>query len=587
MPLPDSDYLLLARHRGQGPRRLSRSALLLARSLPSLPGIGSRPLIDSARSWQERAFGPPASPRVKRALGAGMESPNRLGRARHPALWNFAAVWVLVVAQLSGCGGGDQVTLAQKSLVSLSVPTAGVTPFISFVDMQGDNIPQATSVTFTVQPRPGHLSRPVKVTQTLDYLTRRAYHAPGSSKLTLPIFGLYAGYKNSVAISVIFTDGSEADLQTAIQTASYADDNGVYDHIAIVQARSPSSALGFDYFFLKSSYGTPVVVDTDGEIRWLGAPEGLPSTSSIFTENGFVVGEGSSTKIRRLEMDGTFTTVSLKSSIFTDFHHNIDAGKGSLLGEFDALIGANVQIESILAAFTPTGAVLSEWDLGQILGDYMLSQGDDPTQFVRPGVDWFHMNASTYDPADDSVIISSRENFLIKIAYQSKEIIWIFGDPTKYWHSFPSLRAKALTLDQGGLYPIGQHGISLTTDGKLLLFNNGYPSFRQPTGAPAGESRSYSAVSAYDIHPTSGSVTEAWRFDYGQSLQSDICSNAYQAEDGSVLVNYSAAEGRTKNIVVGLDVTHRVAFRFEFPTTPLCQTSFNSQVIPLDSFLLQ
>jgi arylsulfate sulfotransferase len=515
-----------------------------------------------------------------------MESPNGLGRARRPVLWNIAAVSVFVVAQLSGCGGGDQVTLAQKSQVSLSGATAGVTPFISFVDIQGDNISEATSVTFTVQTRPGHLSRPIKVTQTLGYLTRRGYHASGSSKLTLPIFGLYAGFDNSVVIRIKFTDDSEASFQIAVQTARYTDDNGIYDKIAVVQARSASSVLGFDYFFLKSSYGPPVVVDTDGEVRWLGAPKDLTSASAIFTENGFVVGDNSSLQIRRLEMDGTFTTASVVSPIFTDFHHNIDAGKASLLGEFDALVGGQVQTESILAAFSASGAVLAAWDFGQILSDYMTSQGDDPALFVRPGVDWFHMNASTYDPADDSVIASSRENFLIKVGYQSKQIIWIFGDPTKYWHTFPSLQAKALVLEEGGLYPIGQHGISLTSDGKLLLFNNGYPSFRQPASAPAGESRSYSAVSAYAIHPMSGSVTEAWRFDYGQSLQSDICSNAYQADDGSVLVNYSAAMERTKNIVVGLDASRNVVFRFELPTTS-CQTSFNTQVIPLEAFLLQ
>ena len=77
--------------------------------------------------------------------------------------------------------------------------------------------------------------------------------------------------------------------------------------------------------------------------------------------------------------------------------------------------------------------------------------------FVRPGVDWFHNNSAIYDPSDDSIIVSSRENFVIKLDHKTGQIIWIFGDPTKYWYTFPSLRAKALTLAPGGLYPIGQH----------------------------------------------------------------------------------------------------------------------------------
>lgn len=109
--------------------------------------------------------------------------------------------------------------------------------------------------------------------------------------------------------------------------------------------------------------------------------------------------------------------------------------------------------------------MLNQWQLGAILGAYMESQGDDPSAFVRPGTDWFHNNAATYDPVDDSVIISSRENFVIKLDYSTGRIIWILGDPTKYWYTFPSLRAKALTLAPGGLYPIGQHAVSISSDG--------------------------------------------------------------------------------------------------------------------------
>ena len=111
--------------------------------------------------------------------------------------------------------------------------------------------------------------------------------------------------------------------------------------------------------------------------------------------------------------------------------------------------------------------------MADILTTYMQNNGDDPSAFVRPGIDWFHVNASTYDPSDNSVIVSSRENFLIKVDYSTHDIVWIFGDPTKYWYTFPSLRAKALTLDAGGDYPIGQHGVSITSDGYVMVFNDG------------------------------------------------------------------------------------------------------------------
>ena len=88
----------------------------------------------------------------------------------------------------------------------------------------------------------------------------------------------------------------------------------------------------------------------------------------------------------------------------------------------------------------------------------MRAGGDDPSQFVYPAPnDWFHNNSVAYNRADDSLIVSSRENFLICLDYETGAIKWILGDPTKKWHQFPSLRRYALTLAPGSLPPIGQH----------------------------------------------------------------------------------------------------------------------------------
>ena len=87
---------------------------------------------------------------------------------------------------------------------------------------------------------------------------------------------------------------------------------------------------------------------------------------------------------------------------------------------------------------------------------------------MRPGVDWFHTNAAVYDASTRSLIVSSRENFIMSVDYDTGAIRWVLGDPTKYWNAFPSLRAKALTLTGSGLYPIGQHALSFTSDVKSI-----------------------------------------------------------------------------------------------------------------------
>lgn len=238
------------------------------------------------------------------------------------------------------------------------------------------------------------------------------------------MFGLYSNRDNGVGIVLRFKDGSSKPLALNVQTAAYIDPAAIYDHATIVTPRAVGSTLGFNFIAIKSRSGTPVVIDTDGEIRW-AATGVTDSASSAFHDNAFFVGDPVSTKTLRIELDGTVNTTRLIASDYTNYHHNIDIGKFGLLTEVDALSAGVANLESILVETTHSGAVIREWDFAKIVGDYMASQGDDPTAFVRPGIDWFHMNAATYDARDDSIIASSRENFVIKVNYLTGEIIWI------------------------------------------------------------------------------------------------------------------------------------------------------------------
>lgn len=482
-----------------------------------------------------------------------------------------------------GSGGGNLATVE----ASLPQPTAsvrsGVSPFIAFVDLHFPVAGNLTLVHYRIEPRPGSISHPVDVNYAMAYLQRRGYAPTGGDTVTVPVFGLYANYQNEVDIDVQPADGVQQALRVEIDTPAYSDPNGIYDRPTILKPRSAGDSLGFDYFYMKSGLGSPVVVDTDGQIRWV-VPLNMSSLSSLFVGNRFVIGDATSTRLQRLELDGATNEASLSPSDLTDFNHNIDPGKVGLLADMDATHNGVPDVESTLVEFDgDTGNVLMRWDLADILSGFMRSQGDDPTSFVRPGVDWFHINSATYDPSDDSLIVSSRENFVVKIDYTSGGLIWILGDPTKYWHSFPSLAAKSLTLASGGLYPIGQHAVSITRDGLLQVFNDGQGSFNEPAGAPPGETRSYSTVSAYSIDAAQHGAVEARRFDYGQSIFSAICSSAYQAPMGtSMLISYAVADNATHARLVGLDDSQNVAFDFEYATTG-CNTSWNAQTIPFEA----
>lgn len=82
---------------------------------------------------------------------------------------------------------------------------------------------------------------------------------------------------------------------------------------------------------------------------------------------------------------------------------------------------------------TPRGGIINSWDFDEIVGGEISSTGEDPSAFVQNNVDWFHMNSAIYVPQNDSLIVSSRENFVLKLDYSAKKIMWIMGDTAKQW----------------------------------------------------------------------------------------------------------------------------------------------------------
>jgi hypothetical protein len=89
-------------------------------------------------------------------------------------------------------------------------------------------------------------------------------------------------------------------------------------------------------------------------------------------------------------------------------------------------------------------------------------------------------------------------------------------------------------------------------------------------------------VSAYSIDAATGTATNPWNFDYGQTIYSDICGSAYEASDQSILVDYAVADTRTHARLVGLDPQHNVIFDFQYPTN-VCSTSWNAEPVPLEN----
>jgi hypothetical protein len=432
-----------------------------------------------------------------------------------------------------------------------------------------DDIAGFQSAQFQIQPKTGSATRPIHVRYARSYLEARGYFNPNNGNVTIPVFGLYAGRLNQVIINLGFSGRFDYDTRFGIKIPTPAYDGGTYSNPTVIQSRLPGTNLSYDFILLKNyaDPNTPVIIDTDGEIRWIGTA-GVGAQNCMLFDNAFYVTSG--TTLLRTEFDGVTSAVADYSGMgVTGFHHNIDPGREGMILDVDTVNWT----ESVDLEVDAIGNVLRTWNLANIISAAMIAGGDDPSQFVYPSPnDWFHNNACAYRSSDNSLIVSSRENFVIALDYDSGSIKWILGDPTKHWYQYSSLRAFALGLAPGTMPPIGQHAVSMPGD-QLLLFDDGAGStFQQPPG----ETRTYSAPRKYQIDLGAFEATETWHYYPNPSVYSPFCSSVYEDAPNNYLIDYTLAGPFIYTGIVGLDASGDVAFNYQYDELDACGTAWNA-----------
>jgi arylsulfate sulfotransferase len=460
----------------------------------------------------------------------------------------------MVLTHLAGASQADDTT------ITITGHTAGATPFISKLTLEVSNTSALKSIQFAIDPKPGSVTRPLSGTYANGYLVGRGFEHP--PEVILPVYGLYAGYANIVRLTYRFLDGSSKQAVTSITTATFDDPCG-YNNPTVLKARTNSTDLSYDYVMVKGSCSSfePAIIDTDGALRWVGTAS-LSFGNVTFFDNAVYLGHGP--QLSRIELDGAFTLVGDYSNLGVVFcHHNIDRGKNGIILDVDTTEYYN----SVSIEVDASGNVLKVWKLGDIISAAMRAGGDDPTQFVHHSpTDWFHLNGVTYNRADDSLIVSSRENFLICLNYETGAIKWILGDPTKKWYQFPSLRKFALTLAPGSLPPIGQHAPSITYDQNLLILDNGQNSVFQ---VPKGDQRDYASPRKYRLDLVAKTATEVWNYPMNESIHCPYCSSVYEDAPFNYLIEYAFVNGGLGvpifAQVLGLNATGEKIFYYQYP----------------------
>lgn len=180
--------------------------------------------------------------------------------------------------------------------------------------------------------------------------------------------------------------------------------------------------------------------------------------------------------------------------------------------------------------------VVKKWDLAK-----HLDVSRDDLNFFRGG-DWLHMNALEFDPRDSTIIVSGRNQGLLKVSWND-QLKWIMS-PKQNWgksgRKGKGYETKPYLLtavnNEGTPYskdiqtghksaddfdfPWGPHAPSLLPNGNIIVFDNG--PFRNYNNV-----NNYSRAVEYEVNEADKTFKQVWQYgkNRGVELFSTIVSD--------------------------------------------------------------
>ena len=465
----------------------------------------------------------------------------------------------------------------------------------------------------------------------------------------IPVFGLYPDYVNSVEVSYTRTNHGKSERVEKEVYKIYAQpfsleqpgsavgplfkatvkklDPEFKDRLILINNLAADPAANASRVVwnnpmggaLEWNYGAQnAIIDTTGEIRWYMDPDAIYDATNIYKAGimmGFRQNEdgalswGYGQRYAKYDLMGREIFNRRLPDGYNDFSHAMDAMQnGNFLlrvASSDVLRGDGKHVRTVrdvIIEVSPTGEVVDEWRLFDILDPYrddvlkVLDQGavclnidasqagktlsaedlakmDESDRFgdivgSGPGRNWAHINSVDYDPTDDSIIISSRhQSAVIKIG-RDKKVKWIMGSPQGWKGDFTK---KVLTpVDKNGKkikcenskcegtfdWTWTQHTgwrIDSKSDKNvfyLSVFDNGDARGMEQ---PAIPSMKYSRAVVYKIDQKKMTVQQVWEYgkERGHEWYSPVTSLTEYHKDKDSIFVYSATAGATYNLQSG------------------------------------
>lgn len=249
--------------------------------------------------------------------------------------------------------------------------------------------------------------------------------APGTEH-RVPLIGLYPGTANTVELELLSREGESLErTELSVLTDGLPD---VFENMIQPVTLSGESAYGMT-IVSGQSVDYPFAYDVNGDIRWYLNRETasygvfhLANDRLIFQDkDGYIQSSAKSYSTVMYEMDYLGRAYQMYFAPNGTHHEIIEKEPGGNLLVLTNTLEDYIE-ERIMEIDRMTGEVVNNLGMTEIFG----------TLFT-PKTDWAHLNTISYNPEDDTILISPRNlHSGVKINWTTHEIVWILSNP-KFW----------------------------------------------------------------------------------------------------------------------------------------------------------
>ena len=204
--------------------------------------------------------------------------------------------------------------------------------------------------------------------------------------------------------------------------------------------------------------------------------------------------------------------------------------------------------EALIQELDDDNNVVWEWRSWEHVTVEDTSNLDELQREPPEAVSYIHVNAFTID-LDGNIILSARRfDELIKIDYETGEIIWRMGGQNSRNNQFEFIGDPFVGFT-------GQHHVQVLPNGNILLFDNGN----------AGQNHPARAVE-YQIDEENMSATLVWSFTDVKERSAGAMGSVQRLDNGNTLIGWGSAPPSGAN-VTEVTMDGEVVFELTLPPT--------------------